>query len=236
MRIHYLQHVPFEGPATIAQWAAGKGHTQARTRLYESDPLPQPDEFDCLIVMGGPMGAADLREYPWLADEHKCLCAALDADKAMLGICLGAQLIAAALGARVYANTEMEIGWYPVTETPDCDSTAYSGFLGGELPVLHWHGDTFELPHGSVHLARSVACEQQAFSYGECVIGLQFHLEMAREHASTIIDVSAAELRTAGTYIQSSGEILEVTECFSQANIAMEDLLGRISTRVEQLI
>ena len=236
MRIHYLQHVPFEGSATIADWARANDHTQTHIRLYEQQPLPHPADFDWLVVMGGPMGVADTQAYPWLAAEHRCISAALEADKGVLGICLGAQLIAAVLGARVYPNPQAEIGWFPVTETSTPDETDYAGFIGGELPVLHWHGDTFELPRGAIQLARSAGCEQQAFVHGDRVIGLQFHLEMKHEHASAIIAESGEELARGGKYIQSAEAILAPGEWFADTNAAMTALLERMSTRIERAI
>jgi GMP synthase-like glutamine amidotransferase len=152
MRIHCLQHVPFEGPARIGDWAERRGHSLAVSHLYAGDPLPAIDRFDRLVVMGGPMGVADEAEYSWLAHEKARIEEAIAAGKSVVGICLGAQLIAEVLGARVHRNPVKEIGWFPIELTeagradPICDG------LTGQAEVFHWHGDTFTLPSGAVQL------------------------------------------------------------------------------------
>ena len=178
MRIHFLQHHPLESPGCISEWALSSHCTIAGTRVYQTDLLPRVSEFDWLIMMGGPMGAHEDTEYPWLAKEKQLIERAIEKGKTVLGICLGAQLIADVLGARVYPNKEKEIGWFPIELTDGGRSSPVTWFLPRRLTVLHWHGDTFDLPEGAVHLAWSEACSNQAFTYNERVIGMQFHMEM----------------------------------------------------------
>jgi GMP synthase (glutamine-hydrolysing) len=190
MQIHYLQHVPFEGPGTIREWATDRGHDLTGTHLYDSESLPDLDTFDWLIVMGGPMGVHDIDEYPWLAAEKELIRVAVDADKVVVGICLGAQLVAEALGGRVYEADTPEIGWFPVEATAEAATSPLFADFGETYEVFHWHGDTFDLPEGATRMARTDACANQAFVYGDRVVGLQFHLESSMTTVDEIIDHS----------------------------------------------
>ena len=193
MRMHSLQHVPFEGPAAIANWARNQGHALTGTRLDRGDFLPGLAGFDWLIVMGGPMGLADVDKYPWMATELQLIRAAVEAGRPVLGVCLGAQMIAHALGARVYPAPNKEIGWFPVEAIEGKAANAFDGFPSRFTP-LHWHGDTFELPAGAIHLASGPACPNQAFQLGPRVIGLQFHLEATPESVGALVDHCADEI------------------------------------------
>ena len=164
MRIHCLQHVPFEGPAGIDDWAARKGYPVTTTLLFEHGKLPDREAFDWLVVMGGPMGVRDETDYPWMANEKALIGAAIAAGKTVIGVCLSAQLIAAALGARVYPNAHREIGWFPVALTDQGRASDLFAFLPHRFEVFHWHGDIFGLPDGAVHLAHSEGCEHQVFT------------------------------------------------------------------------
>ena len=212
MKLHYFQHEPFEGLGMIAEWATRHGHSLARTAFFDAGAvIPDPEDYDALIVMGGSMGVYDEHRFPWLAAEKAHICAAIDAGKYVLGICLGAQLIAASLGARVAPHVHKEIGWFPVTMT---DVGAVHPLLLGfnsTMSVFHWHGDRFEIPLGAYHLMSSEACDNQAFAYGERVLALQFHLEMDPTAVRAIMAACAEELRREGTglWVQSAGEIVE---------------------------
>jgi GMP synthase (glutamine-hydrolysing) len=224
MRIHYLQHVPFEGIASIETWAFYHGHSLSSTRFFANEALPQMQDFDWLIVMGGPMNIYETEKYFWLTEEKRFIEQAIKKDKTVIGICLGAQLIADVLGAKVTRNEFKEIGWFPVeltTESPVFHS------LPQRFKALHWHGDTFDLPSGAVHLARSKACENQAFAYGEKVLSLQFHLEVTSGSVQQIIENCGNEL-VEGKYIQTSGEILGEDEYFAQANQMMWQTLDNL--------
>jgi GMP synthase-like glutamine amidotransferase len=229
MRIHCLQHVPFEGPARIGDWAEQRGHSLAISHLYAGDALPTLDSFDLLLIMGGPMGVADEAEHSWLAREKARIEQSITAGKSVLGICLGAQLIAEVLGARVYRNPVKEIGWFPIEFT----GTGLADPLCADLPsmpmVFHWHGDTFTLPRGAVHLARSAHCEQQAFLYDGRVLGLQFHLESTPDSVAAICIHCADEITPAAT-IQSAAEMRAVgTQAYAAINRLLETLLDRLT-------
>ena len=212
MKLHYFQHEPFEALGLIADWAKKHGHKLSRTAFFEPHyEIPQVRDYDALVVMGGSMGVYDEDRFVWLAPEKAHIRAAIDAGKHVLGICLGAQLIAASLGAKVAPHTHKEIGWFPVAMT-DAGLThpLFSG-LNNAMTVFHWHGDRFELPQGAVHLMSSAACDNQAFVYNDRVLALQFHLEMDAAAVRAIMSGCAEELRHAGPslWVQSAGEIVE---------------------------
>ena len=140
---------------------------------------PTPKSADALIIMGGPMGVYEEGRHPFINKEIAAIARFIDAGKPVLGVCLGAQLIAAALGARVYPNKRKEIGWNPIHLTPEgMKDPLFAGFKKRET-VFQWHGDTFDLPAGAVRLAGSPLCRNQAFRWGDRVYGLQFHIEVS---------------------------------------------------------
>ncbi|MFF5207310.1 type 1 glutamine amidotransferase [Streptosporangium sp. NPDC000396] len=173
-----VQHVDFEGPGSIATVAAERGIVLDLRRPYRGDPLPAAEDLDGLVVMGGPMGAFDDTDHPHLAAERALLATAVERGIPVLGVCLGAQLLAAALGARIVQGPAPEIGLGTVTLTEDGRRDPAFGPAGRVLPVFHWHGDTFTPPPGTVRLAESRAYANQAFRAGKHAYGLQFHAEL----------------------------------------------------------
>jgi GMP synthase-like glutamine amidotransferase len=228
MNIHWLQHVPFEGLGSIEKWAGKMGHTLSCTRLFAGDPLPQHDQFGMLVVMGGPMGIYDEQEYPWLITEKAFVQTAIEAGKPVLGICLGAQLIAYVLGARVSANIQKEIGWFPVTRT-DPILDGLMGILPKNQTVFHWHGDTFDLPADADLLYSSNACRNQAFLYKDRVLALQFHLETTLESAIPLIQNCRNEL-VPGPSIQTEQEIIDGIQKFAGINGTMDRILEYLTS------
>ncbi len=192
MRMAVLQHVPFEGPAAIADWAASRGIEIAVAHLYRGDPLPSLSEFDILSVMGGPMSANDEGLYPWLGPEIALVHAAIGAGKTVFGVCLGGQIIAKALGARVYAAAQKEIGWFTVKRT-EAAHAIFEG-LPAEFMAFHWHGETFDLPAGAERLAETAATPNQAFAVGGRVLGLQFHIEATPASVMGLVENAAGEI------------------------------------------
>jgi GMP synthase-like glutamine amidotransferase len=205
MRAHYLQHVPFEGLGSIAPWLHAAGYEVTGTRFFESSALPHPRDLDLLVVMGGPMSVNDEPELTWLAPEKRFVRDAIEAGKRVLGVCLGAQLIASAMGADVYPNPDKEIGWFPVQGVEPADPSHFR--FPSSTEAFHWHGETFGLPRGAARIARSDGCENQAFQIGPSVIGLQFHLETTPESARAIVANCRGEL-TPSRYVQTEAEIL----------------------------
>ncbi|MEJ2007079.1 MAG: type 1 glutamine amidotransferase [Acidobacteriota bacterium] len=206
MRVHIIQHVAFEGPGAIGEWARERGHSVTVTEQFSGGRTPSIDDFDFLVVMGGPMSANDDAKIPWLGPEKQLIAEAIRRQKAILGVCLGAQLVAQVLGVRVYRNREKEIGWYPVRLSPEAAGSRLFSGLPAEMTVLHWHGETFDLPPGAVHLAESRLCRNQAFELNGRVLGLQFHLEVLPGGLEKLIENSVGDL-VPGPAVQTAGEI-----------------------------
>ncbi|HEY1458234.1 MAG TPA: type 1 glutamine amidotransferase [Solirubrobacteraceae bacterium] len=180
-----IQHVPFEGPGLIAETAARRALRLEVCRVFEAAPLPEAGELAGLVVMGGPMGVSDTDEHPHLQAETELIASAVGQGTPVLGVCLGAQLLAHALGGRVYPGSTAQIGAGEVMLTAEGRGDPVLGCTRGErIPVVHWHAETFDLPAGAVRLARSETCENQAFRIGECAYGFQFHVEVDRELAT----------------------------------------------------
>lgn len=212
MRLHYFQHERFEGLGMIADWAKKHGHVLTCTPFFDTNArLPKPKDYDALVVMGGSMGVYEQDRFPWLEPEKAHIRAAIDAGKHVLGICLGAQLIAASLGAKVAPHKHKEIGWFPVALTDAGVAHPYLSGFNPAMTVFHWHGDRFEIPAGAIHLMSSAACDNQAFVYGKHVLALQFHLEMDAAAVRAIVAGCAEELRREGKgrWVQSAGDMAE---------------------------
>ena len=227
MRIHYLQHVSFEDMANIGVWAKDKDHSISKTELYNNETLPQMEDFDWLIILGGPMNIYEEKTYPWLASEKKFIAKAIAAKKTVLGICLGAQLIAGVLGAKVKRNNFTEIGWFPATLTGDAKPSQVFSTLPERFNAFHWHGDTFEIPPGAVRIAESEACANQAFVYNNKVIGLQFHIEYSLESINRMLLNCGDEL-VDGKFIQKKDEILGLKGNLKETKHLLNSLLDNM--------
>jgi GMP synthase (glutamine-hydrolysing) len=211
-----LQHIACEGPAAIGEALHRRGLTLRIVRADAGEPVPATlATYSALIVMGGPMGVYEADRYPHLRDELRVIEEALRRDRPVLGVCLGSQLLAAALGARVHPSGGKEIGWFPV----ELSEAAASDTLFGDAPrrftALHWHGDVFDLPEGAVPLASSAATERQAFRYGDRAFGILFHLELARPQLEEWVVAFADEM--------------------AAANVSADDILGsRVLAHLER--
>jgi len=184
MRIHSLEHEPFEGLANIEVWAKNNGHSISRTLLFKNEELPETSDFDWLIIMGGSMNIYEEDKFPWLKEEKKFIAKAIADHKILLGICLGSQLIADVLGGKVSKNKFKEIGWFPVSLTREArDSSIFSA-----------------------RIAQSEGCVNQAFECGR-VIGMQFHLEYSRKSIELMLRNCSDDL-VEGKYIQKQDEIV----------------------------
>jgi GMP synthase (glutamine-hydrolysing) len=185
-----LQHIACEPPAAFEDELRSRGLELVRVELDEGEAIPALDEFAGIVVMGGPMGAYDDEEHPWLAGEKRYLREAVGRDVPVWGVCLGAQLLAASLGARVYRGPEPEVGLLPVELTEAAAADPVFGDAPPSIPTLQWHGDTFDLPEGATLLASSPAYPNQAFRFGRSY-GLQFHVEVTPELAAQWGEVPA---------------------------------------------
>ena len=221
-QVHVLQHVPFEGLGSIAAWLAAQPAEVGFTRLFAGDPLPRAERIGALIALGGPMSVNDEDVLPWLRPEKRLVRDAVARGIPVLGVCLGAQLIASALGAPVYRGAASEIGWFPVHAVPD----AAPGYkFPSETLAFHWHGETFDLPAGAIRLASSAACENQAFQIGRNVIALQFHLETTPAGVEALVEHCRDEL-VPGPCVQSEHDLLAApAERYAAINRLMQDLL-----------
>jgi len=208
VKICVLQHAAFEGPGEIAAWAARHGHPIDVHHLYRGDPLPSFEAFDLLVIMGGEMNIYQYRDWPWLKSESAFIQAALAQEKRVVGICLGAQFIADALGSRVFQNAEYELGWLPITWTDE--ARAAFPELPAASTVLHWHGDTFALPAAATRLAASAGCPEQGFVIANKCLALQFHLEVDPPLVKQFVESQTDW--PAGPHVQTPAAILRDAE------------------------
>jgi GMP synthase (glutamine-hydrolysing) len=221
-------HVAFEDAASIGTWAQQHGHSLSYTHLYQGQRLPEVESFDLLAIMGGPMNIYEHDAYPWLVAEKTFIKKAIDAGKKVIGVCLGAQLIADVLGGNVTAGVNKEIGWFPIKLTPKAIDHSVLSNLPGKFDVFHWHGDTFSIPPGAMPLAASDACNNQGFQFGNHVLGLQFHMEYTTESIEKMLDHCADEIVDA-PHIQNAETIRDGYEKIPQTTQLLFKLLDEFT-------
>ncbi len=224
MRMHVLQHVAFEDLGAIEPWAVRKQISITKTCLWRNEMLPDPDEVDWLVILGGPMGVQDELAHPWLAQEKAFLREVIRRDRIVLGVCLGAQLIAEVLGAKVRKHACKEIGWFPVNLRDPGASLPPFNRLPKSFPAFHWHGDTFDVPEGALHAAESAACAAQAFTYKRRVVALQFHLECTWTSVEKMVEHGGGEL-LASPSVQSRGALWKDCDNLESTRRHLESLL-----------
>jgi len=211
LRIHYLQHVPFEPLGSIAAWAKQRGHEVNGTHVYAGDGFPEQNSFDVLVVMGGPMSVNDEDKHPWLRSEKRFIEQRMSEDKKVMGVCLGGQLIANAAGATVAPHEHREIGWFPVTRTADAPE-----LFPEETMVFQWHGERFEIPAGAVHLASSEGCDNQAFLLNDKVLAMQFHMEFTPKIVTAMSERLKGEVIEGEPYVQDADTMLGDPQRFNK--------------------
>lgn len=228
MRVHWLQHAPEDDLGCIAPWLAAHGHTVTRSGLYAGDALPSPSAFDALLVMGGSMNVDEEGRHPWLVGEKAFLRGVLaDPSKRVFGVCLGAQLIAEQLGAKVGRNREAEIGWFDVQLTEAGRAFETLSDWPERMPFFHWHGDAFELPAGATRLAYSTACDQQAYSFDHGrVLGVQFHPEVTSASVRVWLEHPQTH-PSPGPFVQGAAAMRDGVGKFAAANRLLAALLDR---------
>ena len=230
MRMHYLQHVSYESPANIEAYFRRGGHQIRGTHLYRGERLPSVDDLDCLVVMGGPMGIYDHKAYPWLVAEKEFIKACIKANKKVVGICLGAQLIADALGAHVYPSPYKEIGWLPIQKVQQNDLEEDNSMV-----VFHWHGDTFDLPEKAELMYISESGINQVYKVGLDILALQCHLEMKQSGVEALLEAGSDEL-IEGPYIQNKSMILENTQYYEGNERKLNQLLDEFLESVDECL
>ena len=225
MNIHFLQHVPFENLGILENWVNAPGNKVTSTRLYEETKLPFVDLFDVLIILGGPMSVHDEDRYRWLIAEKQLVKKAIEKGKKVIGICLGAQLIAEAMGAHVSLNTSTEIGWFPIELSSEAlNHACFQGF-NNPLNAFHWHGEFFSIPEKAFAIGKSEACANQGFIWGTQVLALQFHLEITTQGIQGLIHNCPEDLND-GTYVQNSSQLLKL-DLLEEAHANMLKLISR---------
>ena len=226
MRIHYLQHEEFEGLGCIEDWIIKNKITYSGTKLYLGEKLPAPDDIDWLIIMGGTASVYEEDKYPYLKAEKEYIRRCIQSDKIVLGICLGAQLIAEVMGARVYPGKFTEIGWFHIRF-----NHVLREHLIPELPcsfkVFHWHGDTFEIPSGTRLIGYSEATPHQGFVLENRVVALQFHFEIMEEGLKSMIHGTGGKIKRE-QFVQPVKELLMNKDYFIENNVYMHQMLDNL--------
>ncbi|WP_022962523.1 type 1 glutamine amidotransferase [Halopseudomonas pelagia] len=224
MRAHYLQHADFERLGSIRPWLESRGYRITCTRLHLDEALPPLGDIDLLVIMGGVMSVNDEQEHAWLVAEKAFIRSAIDHGLAVLGVCLGAQLIANVMGSRVWPNSMREIGWFPIQAIDHGREDVFS--FPEQIKVLHWHGETFELPPDAIHLASSGACHHQAFQLGDRIIGLQCHLESTPSQVKAFVEATPVAELEPEEWVQSPEHLLSIPDDeLEQATVLMGEVL-----------
>ena len=209
MEILVFQHHPLEGLGTIQHWLDNHQASITYHKFFEDHSIPNIDDYDGLIIMGGPMSVNDEDEHPWITDAVKTIKRAIDGNKKVLGICLGAQLIAKSLGAIVKPNQHREIGLHPISPVKTSNTDVFN--FPNPLNVIHWHSQTFDIPINANHIAQSKACSNQGFQIGKNVIGLQFHLELDKDSLKSLVQEFKDQL-IQDQYVHNEGRINSITD------------------------
>ena len=235
MSPHCIMHVPFEGPGYVEEWFLSKGQELKIWPLYKEPVLPHPEDVDFLVIMGGTMNIYETDLYPWLETERSLLQSCLDRGTRMLGICLGAQLLADLLGKKIYPCSHKEIGWFPLTLDRRIRSHSIFRTLPETMNAFHWHGETFDLPEGSIHIGSTEACPNQGFLYNQQVMALQFHLEVTAGILEELIQNCSHEL-DGSVFVQDAAELVKGLQNGPKNREILfgmlDDWLGDISTSI----
>lgn len=240
MKLLVVQHLFCESPGAYDIELDRRGVQREVVEIDTGDKLPDWDQFDGIIAMGGPMSVNDEAEHPWLVDEKRWLAEAVRAGKPFFGACLGVQLLASALGARVYPLVESEVGLLEVQRTAEGLADPVIGALAAPLVTLQWHGDTFDIPDGGVLLASSPAAPNQAFRFGDAAYGIQFHLEVTPEMAEQWAGIPEYSEALSATLGEAGGKAFLADaaarheELGGQAHLLISSWLDLIERRLAQ--
>ena len=232
MQLHFVEHEPVDiRENNITFWAENKGYAISRTDVSKGDPLPSQGDYDWLIVLGGFQHAWEEQKYAWLADEKRFISDALSADKIILGICFGAQLLAEALGARVFSNEKDEIGWHNVRLSAEGKQSFLFKALPETFLTFHWHSDHFSLPPGCAGLAYSEPTPYQAYTHKEHrIVGLQFHPEYTIENVRSFA-VQYGHAWKKDRYVADKKAVLSKSEKIPETYWLMEQLLDNMERK-----
>ncbi len=227
MRVHTLINDPIAKEGWIKEWIDEKGYTISFTLVYDGAQLPVQKDFDVLIILGGTMGAYEENKYPWLKSIKQLIKEAINLNKYVLGICLGAQLLAEILGGKVYPHTHKEIGWTEIRLTREGKNENIFAGLPEKLVVFQYHGDTFDLPADTVLLASGQGCRNQAFMYGKRVFGLQFHPEFTADMIEQIAKTYGGDIEP-GPFVQMPSEFIGRNDLQENAKNTLFQILDNL--------
>lgn len=228
MNVHAVINDPLVNLGTIEEWALTRGHRITTTAAYNKERYPEVEEFDMLIILGGRMGAYEETEYPWLRIEKSFIKKIIESNKPVLGICLGAQLIAEVIGGKVSPHKYLEIGWWKVNFKKGVENIPLFKNLPNEIKAFQYHKDSFELPDEAICLAENQACKNQAFIYKDNVVGIQFHLEFDEGKIQRIGALFNESKITPGIFVQKPKEFLNKREYNKQSKNFLYKLLDNI--------
>jgi len=231
MRILCFLHEDCEGPGVISDWASDNDYHLKSIHWHRGEEVKDADaEADMIVIMGGPMNIYEHSKYPWLAREKQLIQEMIRSGKILIGICLGSQLIADALGSKVFRNGSLEIGWFPVCFTEQAANIFAD--LPAKATVFHWHGETYELPKCAVRLASSEATGCQAFSYGSNVFAFQFHLEVTKDMVREFTEVFGKDLLPS-EYVQDSSTINSRQSYYKQNQEYIRNILDTVVPKIK---
>ena len=231
MKIHYIQHATFEKLGAIEVWARKNNHELSGTHVYDGEKLPENTDFDLLVIMGGPQSPFEVDKYPYLNDEIALVKKAIKNNKKVWGTCLGAQIIAEALGVSTLRSEHKEVGMYPITVLDEGKNDPIFSQFGDIFDVMHWHNDMPGIPDGAILLAKSDGCSHQAFRYGDRVYGFQFHLEPTLELIKGMIKHCSDDLE-ANRYVRSEAELMASDyDAINQKMFAVLDYFNELPER-----
>lgn len=225
MHILTIQHLEFETPGYISDWADLYGHQLTIAKFYVEQFTIHPINFDLIIVLGGSMSANEIDITDWLIEEKNYLQSAIEQNIKLLGICLGSQILAKLLGSQINKNNDKEIGWFPVYNVSKSNSTLLNG-LDDSYEVLHWHSDTFSLPLNSELIFSSTSCVHQGYIFQNRIVGLQFHPEITLKKLQ---DFAYNSFFETDTFVQSKEFILSNTKSIKNGNKLLEQILNNLT-------
>nr|WP_297460961.1 type 1 glutamine amidotransferase [uncultured Halomonas sp.] len=221
MHIYFLQHTAYDGPARLTDWLTGMGHSYNVCHLYADEAPPRLEDCDALIILDGPQDIDDSERHPWLKREKKLVARALKSGKPVLGIGLGARLLASGLGAIVSPGTHAETGWHTVTLAPESPFD-----LPERFAAFHWHRDIFGLPEDALPLGASTASPVQGFAWDASrVIGLQCRLDVTSTSAADLLEHTPEALSAPGPFVQSRDEIFADPRRFDRLAALLDRVL-----------
>lgn len=227
MNILCISHATFEKLGYIETWANKNNHVIRKVNPFRGETLPKIDDFDFIIIMGGPQSTMQMENDPYLLDEIKLIKEAIRQEKRILGVCLGAQLVAEALGAKTEPSPHREVGMYLVELLDDAKHDPVFRHFPHKFEVMHWHSDMPGMPEGASLLAKSEGCPRQAFRYGDRIYGFQFHFEMTKSLLHGMVENCLSDIIEKGKYVRPVKEILE-TDC-SEINLKLESVLNYLA-------